>query len=551
MQQEYGKKEIVRQVNALIAQLKDKTYKSPFNQDFAEVYVEDVPSAEIGETVPKRIPILQPPADEKRQRFSKMRRFANAIGYMGGANDRLQAVLFYKQAKFMEDFEDDYAGNAAFSIYFPNYQMMSYEQLRTYFTWRSNVRAGVVRETAYSYVFVYIYELIHNIGVKSSEDGLDKLAFIWNEYRIYEKKLDKYMNEWVKDYYITNDFPAPFEDYLQNDERLQKLYKRSDAASLFDLYYPYSDYKVKKSIFYTPQTEKMITACFNDCVKALDEFMRGQNAGFEDLIFYGKGSSWTPFSKALYCASCRQIQNKVVRISDTEKYQYENGRWTSSKNRIHKENGRFIIGYLIKRIEQFFRKVTKYKYKLNADQKKISVTEIGKCIQNPQSLFAQIDAAIFAYYKNSQRKTIAVNMDRLDTIRENAQMIQEKLLVNGEETEREMEQPTAEPAIGPSAAVKPLYNPLQSAAGDVFIAFADLLNDLEKTAARMIMQNASLNDLHDYSKSNNIMLEVLVDNINQKAIETVCDSIFELSDEITVFDEYKDDLKRVINIDCQ
>jgi hypothetical protein len=46
------------------------------------------------------------------------------------------------------------------------------------------------------------------------------------------------------------------------------------------------------------------------------------------------------------------------------------------------------------------------------------------------------------------------------------------------------------------------------------------------------------------------MLEVIIDNINQKAIDTVNDNIIELSDEITVFDEYKDDLERVITIEC-
>lgn len=44
----------------------------------------------------------------------------------------------------MEDFEDDYDGDAPFSMYYPCYQMMGYEQLRTYFSWRSKVRKGFV-----------------------------------------------------------------------------------------------------------------------------------------------------------------------------------------------------------------------------------------------------------------------------------------------------------------------------------------------------------------------------------------------------------------------
>jgi hypothetical protein len=38
------KQKIIRQVQEMIDQLKNKTYKSPFSQTFAEVYIEDEPS---------------------------------------------------------------------------------------------------------------------------------------------------------------------------------------------------------------------------------------------------------------------------------------------------------------------------------------------------------------------------------------------------------------------------------------------------------------------------------------------------------------------------
>lgn len=555
MAQDYSKKEIVKHVNELIAKIKNKTYKSPFSQDFAEVYIEDAKSTENGERIPNRTEKAPPPMDEKRVRFREMRRIADNIGYIGGVNDRLQTVLFYKQAKFMVDFEDDYTGNAYFNMYFPTYQMMSYEQLRTYFTWRSNVRRGIIKKTDYSYAFVYCYELINNIGVEDCEDGLSKLAFLWDEYRQFEKNLDRYMNLWVRDYYITNDFAEPFDCCIQKNERLQRLYKPSAAEDYFDCYYPYSSYKVKKSAFYTPQTEKMIIACFNTCIKTLDKFLRGQNAEVEDLIFFTKGSRWVPFSKALYCASARKIDDKVVKISDTEKYRCENGRFTSSKNRIVKENGRALIGYLLKRIEQFLRKAKKYKYKLGADQKKISMDEIGKILNEPQSLFTQIDAAIFEYYRGTQRKVITVDTQALKTIRANALMIQEKLIVADEEAP-EPEQVIFASEIAPESEIPLEPEPVLEAENapepnDIWEMFAQSLSDEERTAARMVLRGAATRELRDYLIDSGMMLEVLIDNINQKAIDAVSDSVFELSDEVTVFDEYKDDLKRVIDIECQ
>mgnify|MGYP000568012639 FL=1 len=77
----------------------------------------------------------------------------------------------------METFEDDYEGEAPFFHVFPDYQMMNFQQLRTYFTWRTDVRRGVVRKTSFSYVFLYIYELINHIGVKDDREGLEKLLY--------------------------------------------------------------------------------------------------------------------------------------------------------------------------------------------------------------------------------------------------------------------------------------------------------------------------------------------------------------------------------------
>lgn len=555
---EGGKKEIVRHVNELVAQLKNKTYHSPFSQNFAEIYVETPEKVPDDKGASQNVPSPLHLADGKRNRFLEMRRLAGILqttGYLSGSTDRMQAVLFYRQAKFMENFEDDYKGNAPFSMYFPCYQMMSYEQLRTYFTWRSEVRRGVIRETSFSYAFLYLYELINNIGVKDCRDGLEKLASFWDEYRQDQKKLDKYMNEWVKDYYITNDFSEPFEELLQKTGNLQKLYRPSAPESLFDFYYPYSDYKIRKSAFYNPETAKTIGACFSHVVKALNDFMLGQGKEFEDLIFYSKSNRWTPFSDALYCSFSRQNQSRVAVISEIEKYKYENGRWTSSKNKLARENGRFVVGYILKRIEQFFRKTTKYKYKITANRKKISMAEIARIVPDPESFFRKIDEAIVEYYRLSQRKIITVDTDRLDTIRANAQMITEKLLVDGEYDEADNEEPIAEhPAAEPTEIPAPpaetAAKPDESSeAADEWDAFARSLSETEKEAVQMVLQGAPMGDFQNLAKSSGLMPEVLADRINQKAIDSVDDNIMELSDQITIFDEYREDLKRVIRIE--
>ena len=76
--------------------------------------------------IPAAQPIAQREIDPIRELFFHMRNLAS-----GNPFARNDAGLFYKQAKFMERFSDDYWGQARFSMYYPYYQHMGYEQLRT------------------------------------------------------------------------------------------------------------------------------------------------------------------------------------------------------------------------------------------------------------------------------------------------------------------------------------------------------------------------------------------------------------------------------------
>ena len=137
--------------NIVLNQMKNKN-DSLYRQDFAEVYIaESVPTKQeksLSEPIQNRMA----DEEEKYRLFLEMRqiyKYPRSINSYGQ-----DASYFYKQAKMMEDFEDDYSGNAEYSGYFTEYQALNYEQLRTYFTWRTNVRRGIVKKTSFSYVFL-------------------------------------------------------------------------------------------------------------------------------------------------------------------------------------------------------------------------------------------------------------------------------------------------------------------------------------------------------------------------------------------------------------
>ena len=137
---------------------------------FYEIEYDSVPVPGVGKYVLKSQKIEEPEKDEIRELFYQMRDISrnhrSKYDFSRFFDRRVQndnAIIFYEQGLFMKDFEDDYAGNTQLSQYFPNYQMMGYEQLRTYFTWRTRVRKENIVNTSLAYTFLYIYS---NFAVK-------------------------------------------------------------------------------------------------------------------------------------------------------------------------------------------------------------------------------------------------------------------------------------------------------------------------------------------------------------------------------------------------
>ncbi len=97
-------------------------------------------------------------------------------------------------------------------------------------------------------------------------------------------------------------------------------------------------------------------------MEAVESLMQAFGLTFAELVFAGrKGNLWKPYRKALYHPDFAGIEpGKTVRISDTELYCFHGECWTASKNRVCRENGRQMIGYMLKRIEQFYRKATDF-----------------------------------------------------------------------------------------------------------------------------------------------------------------------------------------------
>jgi len=82
----------------------------------------------------------------------------------------------------------------------PTYRSMTDLQQKYYFYWRSRVRKQVYPRCSWGYLLLYLYELMHGVGVASADAGLSQMQAIWQAYRMSYTRLDHYLSTWLLDY---------------------------------------------------------------------------------------------------------------------------------------------------------------------------------------------------------------------------------------------------------------------------------------------------------------------------------------------------------------
>lgn len=170
-------------------------------------------SSAFSEKVYRDEPILMT-ASQMRRFLPQQYRDMRAIASSPAARYRPAAWVFVQQARFMEDFEDDYRFDGEFVCYYPTYQSMSDEQLRGYFSWRTRLRRGDIPPAPTSFAFVYIYELLNGIGPATAEDGFRTLKAFMETYGKEDDAVRRHLKRWLVDYAVWHGLDAGMLDGL-------------------------------------------------------------------------------------------------------------------------------------------------------------------------------------------------------------------------------------------------------------------------------------------------------------------------------------------------
>ncbi|MCL1803978.1 MAG: TerB N-terminal domain-containing protein [Eubacteriaceae bacterium] len=486
--------------------------------------------------------ITQIEANPIREKFYKMRSLASDNPFA-----RNDAKIFYHQAVYMEGFDDDYEGEAEFMMYYPYYQHMGYEQLRTYFTWRKHVRSGDIWHTSLSYIFLHIYELLSGIGVESALDGLNRIMDLWLALREYEPSLDNYLPQWLKDYHIYYELPHTFIEFIE-EHSLHEFYSElllfsdsKDQEGSLSLWNGVSSYNIKKSKFYEGN-EQLLAASFHAVLDAIKKLCSSRNASIEDLFVHStyEGISWHPFPRALFYSEKAQ-RDRQVEMPGKEVFYCLNNVWYANASVEH-SGKRELIGYIIKKTEASVRQASKYKYKITASISPASqsIKKLKEIGIKASELESAIDAAVREYFASLSRTVVTVSLGNLERIREEAQGTQEMLVVEEEGSE-------ANDSLSrmPVESVGEIAIENQSELGE-WQALRQALSPDEIEALRIALKSPG--SIKSFAISKGVMLEVLADGINEKASDIIGDSLLELDfrDQMLIYDDYEQNVIEIV-----
>ena len=424
--------------------------------------------------------------------------------------------IFIKQGKLLAAYEDDYVYDRRVTHYFPTYQSLTNPELRGYFSWRTKLRRGNLQKTSLTYAFLYIYELLNQIGVTDPMDGYRKLTEFRDAYGALDDGILPYLNLWLMDYAVYYNLDAglladtPQVRFNRGIAALDSIQSRGDEEVIRAVK-QLSPKWLERSKFYREYRED----CDIVIVRVLRRMSAHYNARCKKTMVEQYFGSFSQYRVILFDAAVfheRQVEgSRQYKVDENYIYRCRNGLWSVQKyNCLPHSNGK--LGDVLKAIDGVMRECYGYGRPI---QYKLDTKWILKIIQEEaRNLLAEKKAA--------EEKKITIDYSRLARIRSDAAVTRDRLMVE-EEAEEE-----APPVQTPAPAEEPEDTPLTK---DEYRLLQSLLYGRD----------------YGWVRSSGLMLSVLVDGINDKLYDTFSDSVLLGDDPPELIEDYIADLKEMIH----
>lgn len=495
-----------------------------------------------GEKYYRDEPILRTAAQMARhtpREFRQMRKVAKNFDLYTQSRE----MIFYTQAKLMEWFEDDFPERVEFFEYFPTYQSMTDQQLRCYFTWRARVRCGQIEQTSRSYVYVYIYELLNQIGVATPQEGYDKLYAFWQIYRELDDAIDRNVSRWLQDYTIYHGLDAVQLREESTDTAVVTLlhYDSRSPGEVCAALAELSSYRLENSRFFKQHPDDVAQVVYRVYRALSDYFARHRkNSLMEKLIGRTYSTSYAMFYQAVFYQQSVHPDTDYE-INELTHVRCRDGRWVREQFYTHQRRSS-EAGAILKEIDYQMRQA----YHMSSTLKPGGATKLAAGIIEKEL------AAWLAEQKAAETaraaRAVSIDVSKLQDIRQAALNTQSRLLVDDED----------EPEIGPLPELPPVNaldvllerqpvnaSDVQSAAQPV-VSPADELG-LGGSEYRLLQCLLYGRPYADWVRAEGKLLSVLVDAINEQLYDRFADTVIEDNSGVpAVIEDYSEELKGVI-----
>ena len=556
-----GSKAGAREVIAGI--LNDERFKS--SSHFSDRVYSDEPILTTGRQMANYLP----------DRYREMKRITQYEAGEGGGRGRWipEAELFYRQGMFMADFEDDCPYHGVLKAFFPTYNAMSDRQLRGYFTWRTAVRRGDIQETSTPFAFMYLYELICGIGVRSPQDGFDKIAGFWNAYRQFAPDIDRYASVWLQDYVVYHGLDpqllAPYKTMSFDhalimlravaghaDQRLKAIKREGDMSALplpandqleerlIESLDALSTYRLRETELYAEQSEMLRHISCSVFVRMAGYYEHQRKKGILESWFGEEVRlPYTMFGSAVFFDPNKH-PDTVYELDEVHRYICQDGLWTCE--RVHgSRQSSPKLGNMLRSVWQAACQELGGDY--SADGKQKTPKYLQKFIEQELEAWRAWEAA-------RKARQVVIDLSQLSSIRHAAAQTREALLIEEERSGTgelvsaadgmphapEEEDPVLprRPDVPADTAAAATSERDERAADVPWKAYLRAVADGDRTAQTAAVASSGQSE------------DMLMDQANEALFDTVGDTVIEYGDAgPQLIEDYRDDVRGFLDHD--
>lgn len=417
--------------------------------------------------------------------------------------------------------------------------------------------------------------------------------------------MDRIMPDIIKEFYIISDLKMQYTDIVQKfpiEPRTQakdlKDINKGIYTDKLEFLSDISSYKIGSSKLLETKYGYLLNECIEKVFNRIHKEFEENDVSLTELLMHKNMTEywWRPLMD--YNVWSEEYKpDKVVVVEEFERYERKNGMWSRTRYSGQREY-KNIVGYILKTMECYIRDYLGYRKLKFPDKKeilkdideyycsaskrrrvqKVYKMNLEQIIEEETMSFlntSKIPKMVFKKTKKDENEfekeekvEVVFNQEEFAKIRAKAEEIQKALIVDEEESdERESEKDesktnniccckdklnkTLEDDEGQmSRLIIDEYKETMSAQNeqteDVFKKFAYSLTSKEKEIVQTILEKHDVeNKIIQIAKSGNEMLEVMVSNINDKALETIGDTVIE-ADMTSIYEDYEKEIRQAL-----